>query len=150
MVNFNDHTEIILEAFDDYYGQIPHIDNVIIKAFSSFKDLLRKISELDGIRSVPEEYTGKVLNQGLTLQRYHLPQYVAIFINNEAPKLKNKKVRLALQLGTDKESLIKEIGQTKTIDTPLLEIDQESWVHQFSNKNANGALYETEWQIPNK
>ena len=45
-------------------------------------------------------------------------------------KLKNNKVRLALQLGTDKKSLIKQINQDKIIDTPLLEIDQKNWVYQ--------------------
>ena len=59
-------------------------------------------------------------------------------------------VRLALQLGTDKVSLIKEIGQVQTVDTPLLEIDQDNWIHQYSVKKANGALFDTQWQIPNK
>ncbi|MBN1258482.1 hypothetical protein JXA05_01865 [Candidatus Peregrinibacteria bacterium] len=146
-----DHDEVSLQAFEDYYGEKPHIKNILIKAFSAFKDLYKKRSELDGIRSVPADYRGKILERGsLALEYYRLPQYVAVFINSESPKLKNSNVRLALQLGTDKEGIVKTIGETKMVDTPLLEIDQENWVNQYSIKKANGALFETEWQIPNK
>ena len=145
---FDDHIEISLEAFEDYYDEPPHIDNMIIKLSSDFKDLQKKIGELDGIRNVPAESTEKVLSKGLSLERYELPQYVAIFMNSESDKLKSSMVRLALQLGTDKENLIKEIGQRKTIDTPLLEINQENWMNQFSVKKANGALFDTQWKIP--
>ncbi|MBN2086775.1 hypothetical protein JW758_00340 [Candidatus Peregrinibacteria bacterium] len=145
---FDDHIEISLEAFDEYYGEPPHIENLIIKLFPSFNDLIKKASDLDGIRNVPVEFTDKVLSKGLTLERYELPQYVAIFINSESDKLKASMVRLALQLGTDKNELIKEIEQRKTIDTPLLEIDQENWMNQFSVSKANGALFDTQWKIP--
>ncbi|MBU1682554.1 hypothetical protein KJ742_01265, partial [Patescibacteria group bacterium] len=147
--HFGDHVEISLEAFEDYYDSPAHIENILIKVFPTFQDLQKKLSDLDGVRNVPAEYTDKVVKK-MTLVRYHLPQYVAIFINNESPKLKGSIVRLALQLGTDKEGLIEEIGQNKTIDTPLLEIDQENWVHQYSVKKANGALFDTEWKIPSK
>jgi len=146
--SFGDHTEISLEAFEDFYDGTPHIENIMIKVFPDFKDLMKSIGELDGVRSVPYEYTEKILSKGLILERYQLPQYVAVFMNNEADKLKGSKVRLALQLGTDKESLIEEIGQHKIIDTPLLEIDQGNWVHQYSVSKANGALFDTQWKIP--
>jgi len=153
-VTFNqlsDYDEVSLEAFDDYYGPKPHIKNILIKAFPTFKDLYANRGNVDGMRTVPADYREKIMNRGaFILQYYRLPQYVAVFINSESPKLKTGKVRLALQLGTDKESLVKAIGETKVIDTPLLEIDQENWVNQFSIKKANGALFETEWQIPNK
>lgn len=145
---FDDHIEISLEAFEDFYDEPPHIENIIIKLFANFKDLQKKIGELDGIRNVPDDSTEKVLSKGLSLERYELPQYVAVFINNDSGKLKSSMVRLSLQLGTDKEGLIKEISQRKTIDTPLLEINQENWMNQFSIKKANGALFDTQWKIP--
>jgi peptide/nickel transport system substrate-binding protein len=147
---FGDHTEVSLEAFKDFYDGPPHIENIMIKAFPDFNDLMKNISDLDGVRSVPGEYTEKILSKNRTIEHYQLPQYVAVFINNEAPKLKGAKVRLALQLGTDKESLIKEIGQHKIIDTPLLEIDQENWMHQYSVGKANGALFDTQWKDPGR
>jgi ABC-type transport system substrate-binding protein len=141
--------EITLEAFDDYYGKTPNIPTIQLRIFSSEKDMIRKQGELDGIRNVPAESTEKILEKGrLNLIRYQLPQYVAVFLNTEAPFLKNKNVRLALQLGTDKNAIAGSLGQSRIIDTPLLEIDQVNWVYQHSIKKANGALFETEWKVP--
>jgi len=148
MDNFSEAT---LEAFDDYYGEEPNISTIQIRIFPEYKDLIKRQGEFDAIRNVPEEYVDKIRDRGrLALTRYYLPQYVAVFINTQSPKLKNNKVRLALQLGTDKKSLVDEIGQTQIIDTPLLEIDQSNWVYQYSVSKANGALYDTEWKLPDK
>ena len=149
--NFEDHVEISLEANQEYYEAPPHIQSLLIKVFPDFKTLQKKLSELDGIRNVPTEEAEMIFKKKhLALQRYQLPQYVAVFMNTESANLKNKKVRLALQLGTDKQSLINEIGEHKTIDTPLLEIDPSKWFHQYSVKKANGALFDTQWKIPGK
>lgn len=151
MTPMDNYIEITLEAFDGYYSKPPNIPTIQIKVFQDYKDLLKKQGELDGIRNIPDDYTDDVLKKGhLSLVKYHLPQYVAVFINTQSPKLKSSKVRLALQLGTDKKSLTDEIGQSKIIDTPLLEIDQKNWVYQYSTTKANGALFETEWQLPTK
>ncbi len=151
MVPIDNYDEITLEAFKDYYGKQPNIPTIQMKVFSNYKDLIKKQGELDGIRNVPAEFTEKILNKGrLSLNKYYLPQYVAVFINMQSDALKSSKVRLALQLGTDKQSLAEEIGQSKIIDTPLLEIDQKNWVYQYSVNKANGALFETEWQLPDK
>ena len=150
-VQLADHSEFGLEAFEDFYDGKPNIESIVFKVFNSFEDLKKNMSGLTGIRSITTENSDTILKKGkFSLERYELPQYVAIFINNEAPKLKNSNVRLGLQLGTDKQSLIEAINQHKTIDTPLLEINQENWVNQYSVTKANGALFETAWQIPNK
>ena len=150
-VQLADHSEYGLEAFQDFYDGPPNIESIVFKVFGTFEDLQKNLSGLTGIRSIPTENAEAILKKGrFTLDRYQLPQYVAVFINNEAPKLKNAKVRLALQLGTDKQSLVQAIGQSQIIDTPLLEINQENWVNQYSVVKANGALFETEWQLPDK
>lgn len=150
-VVFADHTEYGLEAFAEYYNGEPNISSILFKVYGSNDDLRKKTSGLSGIRVVPDDmYDEMVKRERFVLDRYELPQYVAIFMNTESPKLKNNVLRLALQLGTDKTALAETLGQYKTIDTPLLEIDQENWVHQHSVVKANGALYETQWQIPNK
>jgi len=150
-VKLADHSEFGLEAFNDFYDGPANIESIVFKVFTAFEDLQKNLSGLTGIRSITTENSEAILKKGhFSLERYQLPQYVAIFINNEAPKLKNSTVRLAMQLGTDKQSLIEEINQHKIIDTPLLEINQESWVNQYSITKANGALFETPWQVPNK
>jgi ABC-type transport system substrate-binding protein len=150
-VNLPDHTEYGLEAFEDFYDGKPNIDNILFKVFNTYDELKKKMSGLSGIRNVPADMTEEILKKDrFVLDRYQLPQYVAIFMNSESPKLKNNIVRLALQLGTDKAAMASALGDYTTIDTPLLEIDQENWIHQHSVKKANGALFETQWQIPNK
>lgn len=143
--------EVTLEAFDAFYRKKPNISTIQIRIYPEFKDVMKRQGDFDGIRNVPDKFTEKILQKGrLNLIRYHLPQYVAAFINTNSLILKNDKVRLALQIGTDKESLVAKINQSNTVDTPLLEIDQSNWVHQFSINKANGALFETEWQLPFK
>lgn len=144
----NESTEVSLLAFDDFYGVKPHIKNLLIKVFPTDEELTRHLGELDGVRNLSAELAEKALKgEKFVVYRYQLPQYVAAFINTESPLLKNSRVRLALQLGTDKEDLVKRIGQSQTVDTPLMEIDQKNWMHQYSVKNANGALFDTEWKI---
>ncbi|PIZ71598.1 hypothetical protein COY07_04620 [Candidatus Peregrinibacteria bacterium CG_4_10_14_0_2_um_filter_43_11] len=151
IISTTNQLEVSLEAFNDFYDSPPHIKNILIKVFPTEEDLEKHLGELDGVRNVSEKLADKILKKNhLILYRYHLPQYVAAFINTESPKLKNNKVRLALQLGTDKASLTKAINETRIIDTPLLEIDQENWMNQYSVTKANGALFDTEWKLPNK
>lgn len=146
-----EYTEYSLQGFDGYYDGRPYIDTIIIRVFGDYETLKRNLGGLNGIRNFPAEDAEAVLrNEKFVVDRFQLPQYVAIFLNNDSPILKNSKVRLALQLGTDKKTLVQEIGQQKIIDTPLLEINQSDWVNQYSVTKANGALYDTEWQIPNK
>ncbi len=150
-VQLADHSEYGLEAYEDFYDGKPNIESIVFRAYSSYEELQKNMSGLTGIRGIPSDQAEEILKGSrFTLDRYQLPQYVAVFINNESPILKEAQVRLALQLGTDKESLIKSIGQHQVIDTPLLEINQENWINQYSVTKANGSLFETEWQIPNK
>ncbi len=144
-------TEITLQAFKDYYGQKPNIDTIQFKIYPTPEEAIRHQGEVDGLRTVPDGLAETVLSRKrLNLIRYTLPQYVAVFLNAESPILKNKAVRLALQLGTDKNAIAQALGQTRTIDTPLLEINQRNWVYQYSVSKANGSLFGTEWQLPPK
>lgn len=141
--------EVTLEAFENFYGEKPHIPTIQIKVFPTYKELVKRQGEMMGIRNIPEEYAEKILRKGhLNLVRYQLPQYVAVFLNTQSPVLKNSTIRLALQMGTDKESLVSRINQSRIIDTPLLEIDQNNWVYQYSINRANGALHEMGWELP--
>ena len=151
VANFPTYNEYGLEVFADYYGLKPHIQSIIYRVYRTFEELKKNQSTLNGIRNIPqEELEAFQTNDRYVLNAYQLPQYVAVFINNEAQQTKETNVRLALQLGTDKQAIIDAVGQSRIIDTPLMEIDQKNWTNQYSVKKANGALRETEWQIPNK
>jgi ABC-type transport system substrate-binding protein len=142
-------TEITLQAFAGYIGQKPNIDTLQLRIYATPEEALKHQGEVDGLRTVPDDVAENVLDQKhLNLIRYTLPQYVAVFLNNESPILKDKAVRLALQLGTDKNAIAEALGQTRIIDTPLLEIDQRNWVYQYNVGKANGSLFGTPWQLP--
>lgn len=146
-----DHTEYNLIAYEDYYGGTLSIETMAFKIFPTLEDLKANISALDGIRNLPNDLRVELSeDEQFNLVSYHLPQYVALFINNESDILEETKVRLALQLGTDKEEIAEELGQERIIDSPLLEIEQEDWRLVYSVRRANGALFDTQWEIPNK
>ncbi len=146
---FEDFAEVSLEANEDFYDGPPNISTIVLRVFPTFKELLKNVSELDGIRQVPDEFADKVLAKDkFTLERYNLPQYVALFINTSSEKLQEDKVRLALQLGTNKDEILDVTSQSIRVDTPLLEIDGGSWVFKHDVKKANGALFDTEWKLP--
>lgn len=150
-VNLPDASEYGLEAFTDYYDSEANITNIVFKLFSDYETLLKNLGSVDGVRNIPAQYKDTILKRDkFALELYQLPQYVAIFINNEGSITSSNEVRLGLQLGTDKKAIVEALDQNKIIDTPLLEIDQENWVHQHSVKKANGALFEAGWEIPNK
>lgn len=144
-----DYTEATLESFKDYYGKAGNIPTIRIRIFEDYNTLIKRQSDLDAIRNIPRDSIEKVLKKGhLSLIRYHLPQYVAVFMNTQSPILKSKNVRLGLQLATDKKSVIDDLGENEIIDTPFLEIDQANWVYQHSVNKANGALFDAGWKIP--
>lgn len=149
MVPNDNLTEITLQSFEGYVGEQPHIPTLQFRISPTAEEALKIQGDVDGLRTVPDDAADKILQGGhLNLIRYNLPQYVALFLNNDSPTLKARPVRLALQLGTDKSAIADALGQTQIIDTPLLEINQKNWVYQYNISKANGSLHDSEWQLP--
>ncbi len=149
MLPNDNQTEITLQAFEGYAGVKPNIPTLQMKISPTLDETLKLKGDVDAIRTVPDDAADYILKGNhLNLIRYTLPQYVAVFLNTDSPILKNRSLRLALQLGTDKNAIAESLGQTQIIDTPLLEIDQKNWKYQYNIGKANGALYDSEWQLP--
>ncbi|QQR82964.1 hypothetical protein IPJ72_04010 [Candidatus Peregrinibacteria bacterium] len=143
--------EVNLEQNLNFYDPPPHITTLQIRIYQELDRLMSDQRSLDGIRTIPEEARQTILDsKRFNLIHYQLPQYVAVFINTESPKLKNELIRLALQLATDKAALGESIGESESLDTPLLEIDPSNWVFQHSFTKANGGLVDAGWTLPNK
>lgn len=149
IVHENEQTDVYLQSFDDYYGQKGLITNVVMSVFPDWDSLNTKITELDGFR-VQRDRNQIALGGKHTLFDYSLAQYVAFFFNTKSKVLQNPKVRLGMQLATNKQEIIDGLDQARIIDTPLLEIDRENWVYQFDKAKAAGAFVDTEWKIPGK
>jgi ABC-type transport system substrate-binding protein len=144
-------TEVTLEQFPEYYGSKPYINRIVFRAFPNYPSLLSDLRNLDGVRSVPRNKIGKAIIP----DRYHafyysLPQYVALFFNLDHGVLQDQKLRLGLQLATDKQAIVKTINERVIVDTPLLEFAQDDWQYQFQPDLAQGALFDSNWNLPEK
>jgi len=144
-------TEVTLEHFDKFYGSLPYIDRIVFRAFPDYASLLSDLRNLDGVRHVPRDEEGRAIipNRYHTFY-YSLPQYVALFFNMQNEILKDETLRLALQKAINKKGIIDDINEQVIIDTPLLEFAQEDWKYQFEPEAAQGALYESDWHLPEK
>jgi len=144
-------TEVTLEKFNLYKKDTPLLDRVVFRIFPDYATLLSDIRNLDGVRMVPRNEAGDpIVPRQFTAEHYTLPQYVALFLNLEHPILQDTMLRLGLQLGTNKQAIVQEIGETIIVDTPLLEIDVSDWRYQLDPQAAQGAFFSSNWHLPEK
>lgn len=146
--NVSDTEQVVeLEVFSQYYDDIPQITNIRFHTFPDLETLLNNEGQWHGTARIPKYLLIQAQTDRLTAYRYELPQYTALFINTDAKYLTKNNVRLAISKAIDKGYLIEQIGYTKAIDTPLLELNQEDWIHQTDIEQAQGALYDAEWYL---
>jgi len=139
-------SQIRLSAFHNYYAGAPLLDKVVFRIFQSAEQLFRNLDGITGTKDLTSNQIDGLQNDArLTVHEFTLPQYVALFFNNDRANLKDTKTRLGLQLATNKEAIAEDIGHVKIIDTPLLEIDTSNWKYEPSAARADGALYDAGW-----
>jgi ABC-type transport system substrate-binding protein len=144
-------TEVTLERFDGYQGATPNIERIVLRAFPDYRSLLSDIRSLDGIRNVPKRPDGTALiPKRFRIIPYILPQYVALFFNMDNPVLADENLRLGLQLATNKRDVASSVGESLIVDTPLLELRENDWEYSFDQDAARGALFESNWHLPEK
>ncbi|EKD64060.1 MAG: hypothetical protein ACD_51C00084G0001 [uncultured bacterium] len=136
-----------LELFPDYYGKKSSITSIRFHTFPDMETLLANEGQWHGIARIPEYMLMEAQTDRLSAYQYELPQYTALFINTDASFLSKKNVRLAISKAIDKGYLIEQTGYKTTIDTPLLELNQDDWIHQSSQEQAMGALYDEGWEL---
>lgn len=144
-------TEVNLERFERAMDEYYHLQSIVFRVFPDFPSLLSDIRNLDGVRLVPSDEDGNpVIPRSFTTAQYALPQYVALFLNMESEYLSDPNLRLGLQLGTDKQAIAESVQNAKIVDTPLLEIDTSDWRYQFDLEASQGALFDSDWNLPAK
>lgn len=115
-----------LEAFEQYYFHPPYIKKLIFKFYPSEEILVDAYNrnETEGLGLIsPPQLENLKFPQRLKIQEIDLPRYFSAFFNqNQSVPLADKNVRLALNYGTDKERLVKEVlaGYGLTVNSPLL------------------------------
>jgi len=114
-----------LEKNEEYYSDKPYLDNLIFRFYSDMETAVEalKNKNVEGISYISKEYEEK-LPAKININYYHLPlpQYTAVFFNTKNNILKNKEVRQALALASDREKILAEIlkGKGEIIDGPIL------------------------------
>lgn len=144
-------SEVTLERFERPSLPAPRLERIIFRVFPDYPSLLSDLRSLDGIRLVPRTDEGyPVVPRSFEAVNYTLPQYVALFFNLNNDVLKDRNLRLGLQLGTNKLDVVSRIGESVIIDTPLLELDTSDWRYAYDAGAAQGALFESDWYVPEK
>ena len=144
-------TEITLERFERPIKPEFRLKQIIFRIFPDYNTLLADIRNLDGVRTVPKSNNNEyMVPRQFTIEEYSLPQYVALFFNMDHAIFQDQKLRLGLQLGTDKQSLVEAINQSLIVDTPLLELDLSDWRYQYDPNAAQGAFFASNWHLPEK
>ncbi len=144
-------TEITLKRFPREGMPEQKIDRVVFRIFPDYSSLLSDILNLNGVRQVPRSTDGQpILPRRFTPVPYTLPQYVGVFFNLDRPITGDRNVRLGLQLATNKQEIADIVHETQIVDTPLLEIDLGDWRYKFDAASAQGAFFESSWNMPEK
>ncbi len=144
-------SEVTLERFERTIPPVYHLDRIVFRIFPDYSTLLSDLRNLQGVRLVNRSSKGiPMMPKGFQARNYYLPQYVALFFNLDRPALSDAKLRLGLQLGTNKQAIVDSIGESVIVDTPLLQIDVSDWHYQFDPNAAQGALLASKWNIPER
>ncbi|MCK5472078.1 hypothetical protein KAI54_02730 [Candidatus Gracilibacteria bacterium] len=139
---------IRLSSFPDFYRGQPFINSIIFRIFENEEQLTKSLEGVLGTKDLSEKNVKALKNDSrLQLHDFTLPQYVGLFFNTNREILKDKKLRLGLQLATNKEEIAEARGgKVKVLDTPLLEIASADWKYEFDASRADGALFDAGWK----
>lgn len=125
--------KVSLKSFDKFYGEKAYINDIDFHIYSSEDNLFNHVNKIN----VTPKLTGEFYEKYKTLQDYDfipysLPQYTALFLNNQNEYLKNKKIRKAISLAIDKNKIKQTLQHVDIVDSPLLELEKKKYIHEFS------------------
>lgn len=147
-INEDGSTSVTLNVFPQYYGSVPTIESIRFVAYPSAVELVENRSVWNGAARIRESLLKEMNLDNLVTYRYELPQYTALFLNTDSPFLGKNKERLGISKAIDKEEILQNIDYRVRIDTPLLELNQEEWLHSTDLNEAQGALFDSGWSLP--
>ncbi|MEE8131607.1 MAG: peptide ABC transporter substrate-binding protein [Candidatus Paceibacterota bacterium] len=151
-------TDYKLIRNENYFGQKPYLDQIIFKFFLNNNELIEAFNSgvIDGFGGVnPKSLTGIKLDYQVF--KLIMPRYYAVFFNgNSQPLLSERNIRLALDLATDRQTIIEEVFLNHAIAAfgPLIpsmegyspDIFQENSLG-FEFEEANQLLDNDGWQV---
>lgn len=144
-----------LAANDQFYAGRPHIDELDFRFYNSEDDLIAAFNknEVDDLSYVSGVNTSKLrFPARVALERLKTPSYFATFFNQTQSKaLSDKNVRLALNMATDRVSIINTAlgGAGFLINSPMLggilDINPNIKSYDYSPEQAKAVLKAGGW-----
>lgn len=147
MANEDGTYSVILSANEKYYGPKSPVEKIKFIAYPALEELIANRSVWHGAARIRERFLSELDTEHMQIYPYSLPQYTALFFNTDSAILGKNKVRLGISKAIDKSEILREIAYTKQIDTPLMELNQDNWVHTFDVSAAQGALFDSDWNL---
>ena len=134
-------TQVLLERYDNFYGDLPEIKQIRFFGYPTGKDLASNMSSLNAIPKVTEESIAAVsTDPRFSMYGYSLPQYTAVFMNIDNSNLKSIKVRQALQKAINKDDMLKELPDAIRVETPVISLNQDDWKYESNMDEAKKLL----------
>jgi len=140
-------TQVRLKKFDDYFEKGGDITDVTFNVYEDFSSMIRGKDSVHGMARIPIYFEEEVEDDRFKLNPYTLPQYTALFMNTDSPFLKKQDARLGIKKAIEKQSLLDSTGYEISIDTPLLELEQDDWRNKSNIQEAMGALFDAGWSL---
>lgn len=117
---------ITMQSFSDFYNRAAYIDTVKLNFYENIEGVLTAIhgKQIDGFGFSPFDQSVRLdeSNNEFKITQLSLPQYQAVFFNTSNKLFSDVRVRRALGVGTDIQSIIDNIynGQGKPLNGPIL------------------------------
>lgn len=114
-----------LDRNEMYYKDIPHLKTLTFKFYTDYTQAASALKSQDvmAVSFLPHDLANKIAGKTFQLYKFELPQYTAIFFNQEtAPILKEGDMRLALNLALDKDKILTQAldNEGTVINSPIL------------------------------
>jgi len=145
-----------IDSFRDYFQGKSYIEEINFNFYANEQDLLdaynrKKISGISNVSS--QNGNLDILRKNTSLYEIKIPWSFSVFFNrNKSISLANKEIRLALDLATDKQQLIKDAlaGKATILESPFFtgteEFNTKIERNNFNLEKANKVLDEAKWE----
>jgi peptide/nickel transport system substrate-binding protein len=121
-------TGIVLAVSENYYGQVPFVQQIVFRYYPSAQTALEayQAGEVLGISQVtPDILTSALSEPNLSFYSSRMPRLTLVLLNlgdDQLPFFQDKKVRDALMLGLNRQWMVDSLlqGQGIVADSPIL------------------------------
>ena len=148
----------VIERYENYYGPKPYLDKITFKFYPDFQTAVAafKNNSIEGISFLPKDLKPELAGEkNINFYSFYLPQYTAIFFNQEAnASLKTKAVRQALKVSINKPEILTEALQLEgeIIGGPILPVDvtEDQQSSEYNPTLAAQLLEDAGWEAITK